>query len=343
MINIKIASSDDKVKWNEFVLSHPQGSYCHLYEWKNILKESYNLSSLYLMALDGNNITAVLPITQIKNIKLKKMGVSVAFNGYGGVLQLTKPENKSWEDLFSEFIFKNTKTTQLELRHLGNQYDSKEKVQEVSMILSIPENNEILWKSIGSKRRGQIRKAEKAGVHILENDDINGFYDVYARNVGRLGTPVHKKLFFQKIKEHFKERSLFLTANRENTTIGGMLIIDYQLTSANPFASTLQDYNKYCPNLLMYWHAIKRAQNNGFKFFDMGRSQMESGTFNFKKQWGSTPYIIQNHILSKDTENLNTNVMIYRSEAMQKLSAIWSRIPFTVQKIVGPHIRKYLP
>ena len=68
-----------------------------------------------------------------------------------------------------------------------------------------------------------------------------------------------------------------------------MLVLKHGKIYYDFLASSLRQYNRLCPNNLLYWFAIKKACERGYEIFDMGRSTIDSGTYNFKKQWGAYP------------------------------------------------------
>ena len=67
------------------------------------------------------------------------------------------------------------------------------------------------------------------------------------------------------------------------------MTIGFRGTLYNPWASSLRQYSKYSPNMLLYWKMLEFACDNGFNYFDFGRSSLDEGTYKFKKQWGASP------------------------------------------------------
>ena len=52
------------------------------------------------------------------------------------------------------------------------------------------------------------------------------------------------------------------------------------------WASSLRDYNRQAPNMLLYWACMQRAIVEGVKRFNFGRCTPGAGTHRFKMQWG---------------------------------------------------------
>src|SRR5690625_7913266 len=57
-----------------------------------------------------------------------------------------------------------------------------------------------------------------------------------------------------------------------------------------PWASTIKSANAMDTNMWMYRQLLDYAVENGYRFFDFGRSSRDAGTYRFKKQWGAQPH-----------------------------------------------------
>jgi lipid II:glycine glycyltransferase (peptidoglycan interpeptide bridge formation enzyme) len=71
------------------------------------------------------------------------------------------------------------------------------------MILDLEQDEETQWKALDAKVRNQVRKAEKSGLTAMTGhmELLEGFYEVFCRNMRDLGTPVYSKNFFRNILE----------------------------------------------------------------------------------------------------------------------------------------------
>ena len=70
----------------------------------------------------------------------------------------------------------------------------------VPCLVAVDRDPDELWKAIGAKVRNLVRKAERAGLSARPGDpatDLDAFYDVFARNMRDLGTPVYAAHFFR--------------------------------------------------------------------------------------------------------------------------------------------------
>ena len=159
------------------------------------------------------------------------------------------------------------------------------------MILDLPASSDELFKGFKSKLRSQVRKAGKNGVKFSWGnvEDIDSAYIVFSKNMHELGSPVHGKSFIKAIATHYGARAKLDLAEFQGKTIGmGIILLSGKGVSI-PWASTLREYNRLGPNMMLYWNFLKYSADNGYTYFDFGRSSEGEGTYKFKKQWGANP------------------------------------------------------
>ena len=85
---------------------------------------------------------------------------------------------------------------------------------------------------------------------------------------------------------------------------------------------------------------LEYACDNGYKYFDFGRSTPDEGTYKFKKQWGATPQPLHWYDISltgKPAPEKETEKSKF-SRAIQ----YWQKLPVSVTGFLGPMIRKHI-
>lgn len=241
-------------------------------------------------------------------------------------------------------IAKELRADYIEFRHLHDKLPvCRTREHKVTMILDLKGDIDSQWKAFNAKLRNQIRKAEKSGLQIKIGglEDIPGFYEVFARNMRDLGTPVYGRDFFQNVLTSFPESTRVFSVIFQDKVIASGIATWYKKTFEVPWASSVRDYKSLCPNNLLYWEAIKFAIENGFKKFDFGRSTPGEGTYKFKEQWGATPvqlywqYWVKNgQVLPElDPKNPKYHLAI----------KVWQRLPVALTKVLGPRIVRNIP
>ena len=115
-------------------------------------------------------------------------------------------------------------------------------------------------------------------------------------------------------------------------------MVGFRDTLENPWASSLREYSRLSPNMLLYWTMLEYACDNGYSYFDFGRSSPDEGTYKFKKQWGAEPIPLHWHYIL-----LNGQPIIEETSEKSKFEKaihFWKKLPVRVTKIIGPMIRK---
>ena len=94
----------------------------------------------------------------------------------------------------------------IELRHVADaDIEWPKKEHKVSMRLDLPSSYADLMKSFPPKLRSQVRRAEKEGMttNMGGINLLDGFYEIFSRNMRDLGTPVYAKQFFMEVLRQF--------------------------------------------------------------------------------------------------------------------------------------------
>lgn len=106
-----------------------------------------------------------------------------------------------------------------------------------------------------------------------------------------------------------------------------------------PWASSLRQYRSSCPNILLYWEAIRWGCDHQFALFDFGRSTKGEGTYKFKMQWGSVEETLHWQCFSANIQNGPPQT---EKNKYAGLVSLWTHLPVPVTKPLGPWIRKQI-
>ena len=352
-ILIKQIDSNISELWDSYVYDHPGGKLYHLFPWKTVIEKTYGHKTYYLAAVNSaspNKLTGILPLIHLKHFLFGNGLISIPFFDLGGILADNEAIEKA---LLTEAIKlgKSLKVDSIELRHthahscfvpsnFSKTMEYTLKRDKVRMLLELPESSEVLMKSFKSKLRSQIQKSIKHGLEskIGGLELLDAFYKVFLINMRDLGSPVHSKKLFQKVLENFTEHTRIVIVHKDNKPYAVSIISGFKDTLENPWSSSLRKFSRLSPNMLLYWTMIKYACDNGYKYFDFGRSTPEEGTYKFKQQWGAYPEPLRwqcIHLNGRPDDD-------HASEKSKFKIAIkcWQKLPVPVTGIIGPMIRK---
>ncbi len=339
-LSVNECGEESSAEWDAFV-ERVSGTYCHLFGWKRVFERAYRLRSRYLALSSSGTWVGVLPLAVIPRLPGGVVkAVSLPYCGYGGLLHLPGADAEVLKDEALKYLA-NVGVRNIEFRELA---PSLENAGEVTMILSLPTSVDLLWKKVGDKVRNQIRKAERSGLKLRWGaDQCDDLHVIYAKNMGRLGTPVHSPRFIKEILASLEEHVDILTVRHEDRPIGAMLVIKHGETWSDPIASCLAEFNSLNPNMLLYWEALRSACDAGAKFFDFGRSHRDSGTYRFKKQWGANEVSLNYHTYQNGSLLPSASTTFYRGKNASRLAGAWRCLPTFVQGRLGPSVRRWLP
>ncbi len=339
MTQVRIAKSDDKPRWDEYVLSHPYGSAYHLFAWGEAVKEAYRFDPFYLMAEKDNKIVGILPMVDFRVPFFGRSLVSLPYCDIGGCLA----DND--EHLFA--LLKMARETghinnarKIELRQSvsGKEIEGSAKVR---MILELPESSEALLSGFKSKLRSQVRKPIKDGLSFKLGSTglVGDFYKVFSENMRDLGSPVHSRKWIESIVHHYGcHAKVGVVLTPGGTPAAAGIIIFTEKTVSIPWASSLAKFNRLNPNMLLYRAFLSFAADNGYSRFDFGRSTLGEGTYNFKKQWGAKPFPLEWVDLLKASQTGFAN----KGGLRDQVEILWRKMPVMIASSLGPKVRKYI-
>lgn len=343
-MEIKQINSKSFKPWDKYVYNHPNATLYHLLSWKTVIEKTYGHKTYYLAAFNKNSLTGILPLTHLKHFVFGNSLISIPFFDMGGILADNEETEKA---LLTKAIklAESLKVDTIELRHTKllsslESQNSKLKTHKVRMLLKLPESSETLMKSFKSKLRSQIKKPIKEGLEskIGSMELLDDFYKVFLINMRDLGSPVHSKKLLQNVLEQFNEHTKIVIVHKDNKPYAASIISGFKDTMENPWSSSLRQYGRLSPNMLLYWAMLEYACNKNYKYFDFGRSTPEEGTFKFKQQWGAQPDPLHWHYISLNGKPVNKKAS--EKSKFNKAIQYWQKLPVPLTGILGPMIRK---
>ncbi|MEG3765066.1 GNAT family N-acetyltransferase [Alteromonas sp. 14N.309.X.WAT.G.H12] len=336
--------------WNAFVSRHQEEGHHHLSGYLQAIKKAFNHDLICLMATDRSSgeVKGVLPLIGIRSFLFGDKLTSIPFYNYGGPLY---DSFGACEALVNEakLIRIKRRYQSLELRCMkdhSNQGGLSVETHKACLVLALPDAiNKI---GVGNaKKRSKLRsqcklaerKAKEMGVPLEQkfgtNDVLfNDFYSVFAKRMHALGTPVYGKHFFQSILDNTPSTITVVYWNGKPVSCGWLF--DHGDRISIPWASTLNEVNRYAINSHMYYNILSRCIDEGRKLFDFGRSTIDAGTYKFKLQWGAEPQQCYWHkssdlLKAEDRQPQDTFSLAVKC---------WKKIPLSVANLIGPFIIK---
>jgi len=344
-MTIRSYTDNDRAAWDAYVMGSGDSACYHLAGWKDVVEKSFGHGTWYLLSEnDEKQINGILPLVQIKSALFGNYVVSMPFFNYGGVCA---DNNRVRAELLASAVTCATRlhAGHIELRHqLPMDQGWQVKTSKVSMVLNLPRRHDELWSSFPSKLRNQVQRPVKDGMfaRLGREDSLDDFYSIFSVNMRDLGTPVYSKEFFRNILRAFPRSTWICTVCTDSRRpVAAGFLVAFKERLEIPWASSLRQYNRHSPNMLLYWSVLKLACDRGYRAFDFGRSTPDEGAYRFKEQWGAQPVPLYWHYWMNKKQampELNPHNPRFRMAI-----DLWKRLPVGLTNLIGPAIVKNLP
>jgi hypothetical protein len=110
-----------------------------------------------------------------------------------------------------------------------------------------------------------------------------------------------------------------------------------------PWASTLADYNRLAPNMLLYHAILAHLSDSGIRQFDFGRSTFGEGTYKFKEQWGAQPCPLAWQEWKAGASQPHVETVSTGPGRLRPLvEQVWQQLPLGLTNSLGPRLRRYI-
>jgi serine/alanine adding enzyme len=331
--------NSEKEFWDKFVLNSEKSTLFHQIGWKNVVERSYGLSPYYLIAKKNDEISGVLPFFNVTN-RL----VSVPFAPYGGLL--ANDQATSALLLKSAIsIIKNENLNYFEIRNLEPLTENflVSESPRSTFLIGLDCDAEFLWHNTSKSARRLVNKAIQSGITVEMNKCyLKDFYHLYTLSNKYFGSAVHSYEFFNHILQEFPDESTIQAAILDGKVIGAKFLLFHKTRILSAWAVTDRHYRKLSPNGLLTWDIMQYGCKNNYKIFDFGRSELQTGSFNFKDKWGNPEVrtIYSQFYFNKTHTIQNVSKFSFKRKLFSK---IWRLVPLKVSIKLGPHLRKRFP
>lgn len=328
--------------WDAFVRRRPEASWCHLWVWLEVMSDVFGHTCCPLAAWrpDGE-LLGVLPLVRVSSPLFGDYLMSMPFLNYGGPVGTARAQAALASHAAA--LARQTGADLLELRCRHRVRTAlRVSSRKVAVVLPLPASTEELWRDgLSSKVRSQIRRPLKAGLEArFGGDEVGPFYDVFARHMSDLGTPVLPRSLFERIAWVFRDRVEFgVVYDREIPVAGGCAFVwrdECEIT----WAAALKAYSRAAPNMLLYWSFMKRMIGRRVRRFDFGRCTPGGGTHRFKRQWGGQDEALP--WLQWSASGVEAPPSPERRH-YRLAAAAWRQLPLRVSRRLGPVLARAIP
>ena len=336
-------SESHRELWTNFVNRSPNASIAHQIGFRKVIEDGLGMTAKYLAVHLDDRLTGILPLFKVKTWWNAVYLVSVPWLDYGGICA----DDDESERLLLDEAKRLANREGANFIELRSEHKSHQQLVDyshrVTFLMELSAGADAIWTGFDPKLRNQVRKSQNSGLTVQYGglELLDEFYKVFAWKMHELGTPVWGKKLFAGVLTEFSDSVELALVKKDSETVTGALVLRFKDRMYVPSAASYRQYLKQCPYHALYWNTIGRAIEKGCKYFDFGRSSVNSSTYNFKKQWVevATPLEWQYslHRVSEVPE-INPGNPKYSFAKW-----IWSRMPLPLANLLGPAVIKNFP
>lgn len=340
-LTVRPYRASDRERWRAFVERCPEATFFHRIEWKDVMEEAFHHRTHYLVAECAGELVGILPLAEVKSVLFGHSLVSLPFCVYGGSATLDPHAARALHGA-ARGLAQELRVSHLELRdRTVKEPDWPRQDLYVTFRKEILADAEANMLAIPRKQRAMVRKGIKNGLRSEFDLKVDRFFDLYADNVHRHGTPALPKRYFAMLKDVFGEDCNILTVlDTQGHPVSSVVTFYFRDEVLPYYAGDDPRARELAGNDFKYWALLRDGCERGFRIFDYGRSKRGTGSFDFKKNWGfePAPLAYEYALLRRDSipENNPLNPK-YRA-----FITLWRKLPLRLANALGPHIVRTL-
>ncbi len=173
--------------------------------------------------------------------------------------------------------------------HHGFRYEA-----HLTILVTLTKTEAALWQEMSTKRRNQIRRAEKEGCVVVQDNSLatlRASYAILQEVYQRAKLPLPDFTHFDSLRQQSDKQSglRLFTVQHEGIIIGCMVCLAYGSFLFDYYAGAYSQHYKRYPNDLLPWAVFLWAKQQGFTHFDFGgagKPDVPYGVRDYKKQFG---------------------------------------------------------
>ena len=338
---VRAFASSDARRWDRFVDTCQGATFFHRAGWRDVLESVLGHRSHYLVAERNDTICGVLPLGEVRSRLFGDSLASLPFCVYGGPAAVDANAERALIDAATDRA-RDLRVDYLELRNRDSKRpDWPKQDLYVTFRKSLASDAESNLLAIPRKQRAMVRKGIAHGLRSEIDKSPDRFFELYADNMHRHGTPALPKRYFVRLMEIFGPAcEVLVVADAAGRPVSGVMSFYFRDEVLPYYAGDTMEARDLAANDFKYWELMRRACERRIGTFDYGRSKRGTGSFAFKKNWGfeATPLGYE-YLLLRRRDVPQNNPLNPRYRA---IVATWRRLPRPLVDAVGPMLARQL-
>lgn len=331
----------DRQRWADFVERCGEATFFHRIEWRDLIEQVFRHRTHYLVAERGGAFVAVLPLAEIRSVLFGHSLVSLPFAAYGGVAA-DDPQAVGALHSAALTLARDLRVDHLELRdRTRREPDWPQQSLYVTFRKALAPEVDANLQAIPRKQRAMVRKGIDRGLVAEVDQNARRFFDLYADNVQRHGTPALPRGYFDALLSTFgRDCEVQTVVDAHGRPVSSVLSFYFRDEVLPYYAGDVESARALAANDYKYWALMRRACERGCRVFDFGRSKVDTGPYHFKCHWGFAPQPLHYEYALLARKQVPQNNPA--NPKFRALIAVWQRLPRPLVNALGPSIVRHL-
>jgi lipid II:glycine glycyltransferase (peptidoglycan interpeptide bridge formation enzyme) len=325
------------------LLEHEDASFFHTSAWARVLHESYNYKPLYFTVIDKGKLVSLIPVMEVKSFLTGRRGVSLPFTDHCPPIC---SDPTKLEEILNRIIEygKTAGWKYIDVRGDSAYFNAKPAAESFYVhSLDLSKKKEKLFLQFRDSTKRNIKRSRKEEIEVrIENSRpaLEAYFQLHCTTRKHHGLPPQPKYFFQKIFERIiaRDKGFVVLAYRQGKAIAGAVFFHFKDQAIYKYGASDRNYLHLRPNNLVMWQAIEWFAENGFKSFNLGRTEPENdGLLQFKRGWGA-----KETNLSYYKYDLKKDSFISDTSGVKSSYNLFKMLPISMLRIAGNFLYRHV-
>ena len=324
--------------WDERLSHHPDTTVFHTSAWARVLSEAYGYLPTYFTFIEKDRLVGLLPFMEIRSWITGTRGVSLPFTDASVPIL---PDGFGFEEAMGQVIAfaesRDWRTVEIRGRAPGMEH-LPASAEYLSHDLDLTEGEESLYSRYRPNVHRNIRKAEREGISVSEDNTTEGLREFHHLNCltrREHGLPPQPLRFFDHLREHLLEKGIgfLIMARHKKKPIAGALFLLHSGKAIFKYGASDRRLQAFRANNLVFRDAIRLLCRKGGRTLSFGRTDFgHEGLRQFKLSWGTAETTLR-HV------EYDVRSKSYLGGTSIRPSTSWKRamsmLPIPVLRIIG--------
>ena len=281
-------------RWTDFVATHPAATPFHHPDWTRLVAGCYGFRPFAFAVSDATGaVRAGLPVVEVRHLGGGTRWVSLPYTDYCPPLASTREHQQQ----LAAALQRSSRAAGVRRVEIRAPVADEPAAGPHGLRHVIALNDDPAKVYAGFHRsqvQRNIRRAEREGLTVRQgsspDDLLDTFYRLHLQTRRRQGVPVQPRRFFRLLWDYTIATGLgsVLVVEAAAQPVAAGVFLRWNETVVYKFGASDESSWKLRPNHMLMWHAIRTACEQGYRWFDFGRTDIgHEGLRNFKLSWGA--------------------------------------------------------